>query len=278
MRFLQLLFLAACVAATPGREKHPKHCPHDIATCGVTFTAHPTASSSGSVTCASSVATPSSNARLRIEGNDAEGTIFEGCIVAGPREITTASGGTHNCDGTNDGANPDLGTVPTVQLDAASKLGSGGSFSYDGVYYDSFEDFFITSIGASAQTADQFWGILVNGQFTPTGGCQFEVGTGDETLFAFDAFSKTAFLQVTPGYAVAEAGSGSVTVTVTDTLTGDAVAGASFGGVYTDVGGHATVSVPTAPGCYELKATKTGALRSNTFYLTVVDSFSRCRK
>jgi len=278
MQLLHLVLLAACAAATPGQEKRPKHCPHDIATCGVTFTAHPTASSSGSVTCASSVATPSSNARLRIEGNDTEGTIFEGCIVAGPREITTASGGTHNCDGTNGGANADPGTVPTDQLDAASKLGEGGSFSYDAVYYDSFDDFFITRIGASAQTADQFWGILVNGQFTPTGGCQFEVGTGDETLFAFDAFSKEALLRVTPGYAVAEAGSGSVTVTVTDTLAGDVVAGAGFGGAYTDAEGHATVSVPTAPGCYELKATKTGALRSNAFYLTVVDSFSSCRK
>ncbi|KAI1203685.1 hypothetical protein F5X97DRAFT_283820 [Nemania serpens] len=266
MQLTHLLLLTTVVAATPAAEKKHKKCPHHIPSCGITFTAYPTASASGSVTCPSTVPAPSANARLRIEGSDSEGTIFEDCVVAGPRDITTASGGTHLCDGTNDGANPSPGTAPTAQLDAAAQL---AGFGYDGTYSASFEDYFITSIGASPQTDSEFWGILVDGQFTPVGGCQFEVANGDETLFAFDAFSKSAFLQVTPEYAVAEAGSGSVTVTVTDTLTGSPQAGVSFGGQVTDVDGHATVAVPPAVGCYELKATAPGALRSNAFYLTV---------
>jgi hypothetical protein len=208
---------------------------------------------------------------LRIEGDDAEGTIFEGCIVAGPREVSTLSGGTHNCDGTNGGANSNPGTTPTTQLDAAAQL---SSFGYDGIYYASFEDYLITSIGSSSQTSDYFWGTLVNGQFTPTGGCQFEVGNGDETLFAFEASNTTAFLKVTPEYAVAEAGSGTVTVTVTDSTSGDPQEGVSFGDQYTDVDGHATITVPEVSGCYKLKATIPGAIRSNSFYLTVVDSFT----
>ena len=38
-----------------------------------------------------------------------------------------------------------------------------------------FDDFFITSIGGESQTAKEFWGILLNFQFTPVGGCQQEV-------------------------------------------------------------------------------------------------------
>ncbi|KAI1116631.1 hypothetical protein F5Y14DRAFT_50845 [Nemania sp. NC0429] len=273
MQLIHLLLLTTAASATSAAEKKPKKCPRHPLRCGVTFTAYPTASASGSVVCASTVPTPSSNARLRIEGNDSEGTIFEDCVVAGPRDITTPSGGTHLCDGTNGGANASPGTVPTAQLDAAAQF---AGFAYDGTYSASFEDFFITSVGASPQTDSAFWGILVNGQLTPTGGCQFEVGSGDETLFAFDAFSKGAFLAVAPEYAVAEAGSGTVTVTVTDTLTGSPQAGVSFAGQVTDAYGHATVSVPTAPGCYEWKATAPNALRSNAFYLTVVKTFA-CR-
>ncbi|KAI3321321.1 hypothetical protein HD806DRAFT_205305 [Xylariaceae sp. AK1471] len=271
MQFIQLLLLATSAAATPAAVSVPKKCPSNTITCGITLTEYPTASISGSVTCPSTVPTPSSNARLRIEGNDDEGTIFEGCIVAGPRELSTLSGGTHDCDGTNGGANPNPGTTPTNQLDAAAQL---SSFSYDGTYSESFEDYFITSISASPQTSDDFWGILVNGQFTPTGGCQFEVGNGDETLFAFNAFNKVAFLKVTPEYAVAEVGSGTVTITVTDTISGNPQEGVSFGGQYTDVDGHATISVPDVSGCYKLKATNSDAVRSNAFYLTVVDSFT----
>ncbi|KAI0548699.1 hypothetical protein F4679DRAFT_310159 [Xylaria curta] len=270
MELIQLLVLMISAATTVTADTGPRGYPVRIPpSCGISFTAYPTASTSGSVTCASTVPTPSSNARLRIEGSD--GTIFEDCIVAGPREITTpSSGGAHICDGTNNGANSNPGTVPTVQLDAAAVL---AGFDYDGDWYPTFEDFLITRIGSSAQTDIQFWGILVNGQYTPTGGCQFEVRTGDETLFAFDAFNKDVFLKVEPEYVVAEAGRGVVNVTITDAMTGELQAGVAFGGKATDAGGSVTLPVPDAMGCYRFKATRDGALRSNTFHLTVVSNF-----
>ncbi|KAF2972636.1 hypothetical protein GQX73_g918 [Xylaria multiplex] len=270
MVFIRLIIFAACVTATPAADNNPREHLSPTPSCGVSFTAHPAASTSGLVTCPSTVPAPSSNARLRIEGNDAEGTIFEACVVAGPREVTTQSGGTHKCDGTNARANHKPGTVPTVQLDAAAHH---TGFSYDGTYDPAYEDYFITSISTSTQNSAQFWGILVNGQFTPAGGCQFEINGGDETLFAFDALSKDAFLKVMPDFAVAEAGNGNVTVTVTDSVTGGPQAGVQLGDVYTDVNGDATIPVPDEPGCYEFKGTRPGALRSNTFYLTVVGTF-----
>jgi hypothetical protein len=69
-------------------------------------------------------------------------------------------------------------------------------FSYDGTYSTIFQDYFIEKIGQTAQTATQFWGLLVNEQFTPVAGCEELVNNGDRTLWAFDAFNKNRFLKV----------------------------------------------------------------------------------
>jgi hypothetical protein len=74
------------------------------------------------------------NARFRIEGGASDGTIFEGCIASGPRSITTPSGGTHLCDGTNNNAKPSPGATLTTQIDAAGDL---NGFDFDGTYSSS---------------------------------------------------------------------------------------------------------------------------------------------
>jgi hypothetical protein len=56
--------------------------------------------------------------RLRIEG--ATSTIFAGTIKTEGHEVTTASGGTHKCDGTNLGANAEPGPTPTSAVDSAA--------------------------------------------------------------------------------------------------------------------------------------------------------------
>lgn len=200
---------------------------------------------------------------LRIEGPDK--TIYEAPIFSGPRKITTASGGTHHCDGTNDGANPTPGNTPTDALDAASKF---AKFPFDGTFTDTFDDFFITSIGTSTQTATQFWGLLVNYQFTPVGGCQFEVKPGDDVLWAFDAFNKVSFLKVTPSEITTKKGQ-TQTVTVTDGSTGAPAQGALIDGVTTDANGKATLTFPKR-GVFEYKATRTDSLRSNALLVAVL--------
>lgn len=209
------------------------------------------------------IAPGSSIVNLRIEG--ATNTIYEAPILSGPRNVTTPSGGTHKCDGTNLGANPAPGNTPTDALDAASKL---AKFPFDGTYSTTFDDFFITSIGTSTQTSTQFWGLLVNYQFTEVGGCQQEVKAGDNVLWAFDAFSKTYFLKVTPDYLAVKQGS-SRTITVTDGTTGVAVQGAVIDGVTTDANGKATLTFPNA-GVFQYKATRDDSLRSNALRVAVV--------
>lgn len=89
---------------------------------------------------------------LRIEG--ATDTLFEGFVLSAPQNITTPSGGTHLCDGTNNNANPAPVVTPTDMLrDAGALCG----FDFDGTYNNQFQDFFISRIANSAQTATQFW-------------------------------------------------------------------------------------------------------------------------
>jgi len=236
-------------------------------TCGATVTTY----TSGSVTCANDAASPSADTLLRIEGGDTEGTIFEDCIIAGPCTITTPSGGTHLCDGTNDGANP---TPFDNMLCVVNASAAQNGFTFDGTYDTSFDDYFISRIGSTSQTPTQFWGTLDHYQFTPVSDCQYELHYGSLPLWAFDAFNKAHFLEVTPGY-MAVTPATQVTVTVTDGSSGQAVSGASINSVLTDANGKAVFNAPTIPGCYQFKATKSDSIRSNAFYLSVVQGFGQ---
>jgi hypothetical protein len=204
---------------------------------------------------------------LRIEGRNS--TIFEGIIFSGPRNITTASGGTHACNGLNDAANPKPGATPTTALDAANKLSAvlGGGFGYDGTWDAQFSDYFITSIGNSPQTSTQFWGILVNYQYTPTGGCQYETSVNDQVLWAFDSFNQQYFLKLTgPIKAVNGV---PFTVNVVDGMTGQPRPGASVGGATTDANGNALVTASSV-GLLKLKASAPSSIRSNALNIIVV--------
>jgi hypothetical protein len=64
---------------------------------------------------------------LRIEG--ANNTIYEGPVLPRGSPVTTLSGGTHHCDGTNNGENPTPGATCTNALDWAAKH---GHFDFDG--------------------------------------------------------------------------------------------------------------------------------------------------
>ncbi|KAF4549244.1 Hypothetical protein D9617_22g065890 [Elsinoe fawcettii] len=228
-----------------------------------------TASTSASVTCSAAAPAGSINALHRIEGNDVDGTIFEGCVVAGPRSITTPSGGTHQCGAST-------GTSITGQTDQAGK---DNDFTYDGTYSPSFNDYFITRIGNTAQNGNQYWGVLNNGVFTTSGGCGAQVRTGDRSLWAWDAFSPgRILLSVYPEYVAALAGQGTVTVTVSGRSPNGGgsspFAGASLNGQTSDSSGQVTFAVPAVPGCYQYKATSNGNTRSNALYINVQSSFA----
>ena len=209
----------------------------------------------------------SSQVFIRIEGET--DTIFEGIAYHPfPRNITTASGGTHLCDGTNDGDNPTPGPTCTTALDQVSKR-PGSPFPFDGTYSDQFQDFFITSIGDSTETSTQFWGLLLDYQFTSVGGCGQEVAHDQKVLWAFDAFNKNYFLEAT-GPATAVVGT-PFTINVIDGTSGSAISGATIDGCSgsTDTSGNISCVVNKA-GKYEFKAEQPQSIRSNR--VTVVAS------
>ncbi|QRV74318.1 hypothetical protein RhiJN_02332 [Ceratobasidium sp. AG-Ba] len=208
---------------------------------------------------------------LRIEASAS--TLFEGTIKTHGHDVTTASGGTHHCDGTNNGQNPVPGPTCTSALDDITKI---SPFKWDGTWDNNFEDYFVTRIGGTSQTSTQFWGSLLNWQFTPVGGCQQQVAAGDTILWAFDAFSKTHFLKL-DGPSTAKVGV-PFQVTVTDGSSNIVISGATVAGTTTsasglsapgtsDANGHMTVTF-TSAGTKKIKAYRDDSLRSN--FLTVV--------
>ncbi|MGW0982974.1 DUF4430 domain-containing protein [Streptomyces xiamenensis] len=110
------------------------------------------------------------------------GTVFSDEVTTTGHTVTPLTGGAHLCDGTNLGANPEPGATPTAALDDAAQQ---NGFSWDGVWYASFDDYLVTQIDGITQTADEFWLISVNGTATPVGGCQFLVSDGDEVAFTW---------------------------------------------------------------------------------------------
>ncbi|KJA19857.1 hypothetical protein HYPSUDRAFT_852724 [Hypholoma sublateritium FD-334 SS-4] len=211
---------------------------------------------------AAAAVNPGIPVHLRIEGE--RETIFEGDIFTRGHNVTTPSGGTHPCNGLNDKANTLPGATCTSALaDAARRK----RFTFDGTFDPTFDDFFITAIGDSVQTATQFWGILVNFQFTPVGGCQQEVRSSDEVLFAFDAFSKTHFLKLS-GPRTAIIGK-PAKFTVIDGMNGEPVAGASVNDQTSGADGTVLIDF-TSRGTKSLKASKFDSIRSNAVEVIVV--------
>ncbi|MFJ8006210.1 DUF4430 domain-containing protein [Streptomyces fagopyri] len=120
---------------------------------------------------------------LRVEGPD--GLLFKGKIRTKGHEVTTATGGTHRCDGTNGGINPSAVPTPTAALDDAARK---RHFTWDGTWFASFDDYSVDTIKNVSGGASAYWNISVNGTSTPVGGCQFKLEPGDAVAFTWTAF------------------------------------------------------------------------------------------
>ncbi|MDT0467915.1 DUF4430 domain-containing protein [Streptomyces gibsoniae] len=131
--------------------------------------------------------TPGTNAPVRVtltvQGPD--GLLFKGRIRTRGHEVTTATGGTHRCDGTNGGAHPSAVPTPTAALDDAARR---RHFTWDGTWYASFDDYSVDTIKKTSGGGGAYWNISVNGTSTPVGGCQFKLNAGDQVAFTWTAF------------------------------------------------------------------------------------------
>jgi hypothetical protein len=221
----------------------------------------PVALAIAAVAAPSAAAAPVS-VNLRVEG--ASSTIFDGPVTTDGHSITTASsGGAQPCDGTNAGAFPSPVPTATAALDDGARL---NGFAWDADWFSSFSDFSVKQVAGEAANMTQFWGLVVNFQFSQTGGCTTKVNNGDEVLWVFDAFSKTHVLKLA-GPPAATTGT-PVTLQVTDGQDGFAAPGATVNGATTGSDGKATLTFDAA-GVYKLKADRPDSVRSNALTLCV---------
>jgi hypothetical protein len=200
--------------------------------------------------------------QLRVEG--ATRTIFEGPVTTDGKSITKGAD-TVVCDGTLNGTNTVPGPTATSALDDGA---IAGGFDWDAAF---FGDFFISRV---AEVSSSVWGLAVNYQQAPVGGCQLQVHAGDEVLFASEFFAGPDFAQLPllklGGPARAVTGK-PFAVSVSDGGTGAPFAGAAVGGAQTGPEGVTTLAFKS-PGLVRLKAEATGTIRSNAVNVCVSDN------
>jgi uncharacterized protein DUF4430 len=135
---------------------------------------------------------------LRIEG-EAE-TLFEGPVLSDVHKVRNlANPEWRRCNGINVNApwNPVPGVVPTSASFDAMRIVNE---PFDGVWYQQYEDFFVTQFGPDRQdvASSEYWGVLVNNVYTSVGGCQYQLDGDDEVLWAYDAFDGRSRLVLYP--------------------------------------------------------------------------------
>ncbi|HEX5621738.1 MAG TPA: hypothetical protein VFX51_25150, partial [Solirubrobacteraceae bacterium] len=115
---------------------------------------------------------------------------------------------------------------------------------------------------------NRFLAEYKNNAFASLGACADPISNGDDVLFAYADGSEQ--LLALSGPARTRPGS-SVTVRVTDAASNAPVQGATVGGRQTGADGRVVVGPLTTRGDTDLKATKTGAIRSNRLRVCVTD-------
>ena len=202
---------------------------------------------------------------LRVEGRNS--TIFDAPVTTDGHDVTTASGGTHECDGTNGPTpEPEPGPTATAALDDAARL---AGFTWDGTYSSnpSFPDYLINRVAGDAiDPSSEYWSLWIAFDFASEGGCQQRVRQGDDVLWGYSPFSDDRALRLS-GPTTATTGQ-PVQVRVTSGASPGGDAGAQVGGATTDPDGRATLTF-SQPGVYRLKAEKENAVRSNSVVLCV---------
>ncbi|MFE4308799.1 DUF4430 domain-containing protein [Streptomyces sp. NPDC056891] len=123
--------------------------------------------------------------RVTVTVQGPDGLLFQKKIFTWGHDVTTATGGTHKCDGTNGSAHATKVPTPTAALDHAAKR---NGFSWDGTWYASFDDYAVETVKGVNGGGSAYWSISVNGTPTPVGGCQFEIENGDQVAFTWTSF------------------------------------------------------------------------------------------
>lgn len=150
---------------------------------------------------------------VRIEGKTE--TIFEGPVLAEPHRVRDFNDTQwRRCNGVT--ATSSLKVPSVVPTSASSDAMRIAGESFDARWFGQWEDYYVERWGPDLEDllALEYWGVLVNNVYTSVGGCQYALDSGDEIVWAYDAFHGRPRLLLYPGgYA-----GGAVQATATATL------------------------------------------------------------
>ena len=201
---------------------------------------------------------------VRVEGK--QKTLFEGRVLTDAHPVDAGDGtGSHKCDGTNGGANPEPGPTLLGAFDDAMSLAD--HFDWRGQYSEDFEDFTIDRVGPDRSDvgAGDYWGQALDFKDTQLGGCQVQLENGDKVLVAYDSYGKPKLKLRGPKKVTAGK---PFTVRVVDGETGEPFKGARVRGKKTGEKGRARIVIKKARDIrYRLKASAKGAIRSNALHV-----------
>jgi hypothetical protein len=207
---------------------------------------------------------------LRIEG--ATRTLFEGPVTTDVRQFQfTGDPASHECDGTVANKGPSATPGPTRGA-AVAAAAAQAPFTMTGMWFDSLgSPSFATIAGENVafdSTTNSYLVEYLNGKPSSLGSCGEQVATGDDVLFAYGTGSETLLKLSGPS---AAAPGVPVALRVTNLADGTPVAGASVAGATSGADGAVTVGPFATRGNQDLKATKSGAIRSNRLSVCVTD-------
>ena len=204
---------------------------------------------------------------LRIEGK--ERTLFEDPVTVDVRTFRFTGDVEHRCDTTQGDGAPGTTPAPT-RGGVISQAAEQAPFTLRGAWSDQFASPTIEEVaGENVRfSGGKFLGEYKNGRFADFGSCGDQVGQGDRVLFAWADGSEQ--LLALSGPATARPGE-SVALKVTDAGDEKPVAGATVGNAVSGTDGTAVVGPLVQRGNNDLKATKTGTIRSNRVRVCVTD-------
>lgn len=208
---------------------------------------------------------------LRIEGPSR--TLFEAPVTTDVRTFKFSDvAAEHRCDGTAaENQGPSAVPVPTRGA-AVAEAAERTPFSIRGQWFDSLGSPSFSEIAGESVEFDpatnRFLVEYKNAQAASIGSCGDPVQAGDDVLFAYGDGSEQLLTLTGPGSA--RPGE-TVTVKIGDAGDGSAVAGAEVAGRVTGADGTAVVGPFTQRGNQDLKATKSGTIRSNRLRVCVSD-------
>jgi hypothetical protein len=208
---------------------------------------------------------------LRIEG--ANSTLFEGPVTTDVRPFRFTGDATpHECDATVAESGGTSSTPVPTRGAAIAQAAEQMPFSLRGDWSDMYGNPTINEVAGENVAYDagtgRFLAEYKNGVSAQVGACGDPISSGDRVLFAFAAFDDRPLALTGP--ASARPGT-TATVKVTDAGNGSPVSGATVGGHTTGADGTAVVGPFAQRGDNDLKAGKTGTIRSNRLRVCVSD-------